>query len=35
MALYDEFYEKPLSKLAEEMLHTSYHSRSDDLGQDK
>lgn len=35
IALYDEFYEKPLSKLAEEMLHTSYHSRSDDLGQDK
>lgn len=31
--LYDEFYEKPLSELAEKMLHTSYYSRSSDLGE--
>lgn len=31
-ALYREFYQKPLSPLAEEMLHTVYTDRSDDLG---
>lgn len=31
--LYQEFYEKPLSELAEKLLHTSYHPRSD-LGED-
>lgn len=31
-ALYEEFYEKPLSPLAEEMLHTVYQDRSGDLG---
>lgn len=31
-ALYKEFYGKPLSKLAEEMLHTIYFDRSEDLG---
>ncbi|MBU9735355.1 [FeFe] hydrogenase, group A [Diplocloster agilis] len=31
--LYKEFYGRPLSKLAEEMLHTSYHDRSSDLGK--
>ncbi len=31
-ALYKEFYGKPLSKLAEEMLHTIYFDRSKDLG---
>jgi iron-only hydrogenase group A len=30
--LYNEFYGKPLSELAEKMLHTSYINRSDDLG---
>ncbi|RHR32445.1 iron hydrogenase [Clostridium sp. AF19-22AC] len=30
--LYDEFYEAPLSGLAEQMLHTSYRDRSKDLG---
>jgi len=30
--LYNEFYGKPLSELAEKMLHTSYTDRSDDLG---
>lgn len=30
--LYKEFYGKPLSPLAEQMLHTSYASRSADLG---
>ena len=29
--LYEEFYGKPLSHLAEEMLHTAYYDRSDDL----
>ena len=29
--LYEEFYEKPLSQLAEEMLHTIYFDRSNDL----
>jgi len=31
-AVYQQYYEKPLSPLAERMLHTSYHDRSDDLG---
>ena len=31
-ALYKEFYGKPLSPLAEQMLHTSYIDRSADLG---
>ncbi|MPQ44899.1 rubrerythrin [Clostridium tarantellae] len=30
--LYKNFYGKPLSKLAEEMLHTIYFDRSEDLG---
>lgn len=30
--MYQEFYDKPLSELAEKLLHTSYHSRSDELG---
>ena len=30
--LYKEFYGKPLSTLAEEMLHTKYKNRSEDLG---
>lgn len=30
--VYSEFYGEPLSEKAEEMLHTSYHSRKDDLG---
>ena len=30
--LYAEFYGKPLSELAEKMLHTVYTDRSDDLG---
>ncbi|WP_250278975.1 [FeFe] hydrogenase, group A [[Clostridium] colinum] len=30
--LYKEFYEKPLSHLAEELLHTSFTNRSSDLG---
>ncbi len=32
-AIYKNFYEKPLSPLAEEMLHTSYINRSSDLGK--
>lgn len=32
--LYEEFYEKPLSSLAKQMLHTSYASRATDLGED-
>ena len=32
-AIYKNFYEKPLSPLAEEMLHTSYIDRSSDLGK--
>ncbi len=32
--LYKEFYEAPLSHLAEQMLHTEYHDRSEDLGPD-
>lgn len=35
MELYQEFYGKPLSKLAEKMLHTFYIDRSDDLGGKK
>lgn len=31
-ALYEEFYKKPLSGLAEKMLHTGYQDRSEDLG---
>jgi len=31
-AVYEQFYGKPLSPLAERYLHTSYYSRSDDLG---
>ena len=31
-AVYKHHYEKPLSPLATRLLHTSYHSRSDDLG---
>ena len=31
-ALYEEFYGKPLSELAEKMLHTHYTNRSSDLG---
>lgn len=35
-ALYKEFYNKPLSKLAEAMLHTNYIDRSSDLkGENK
>ena len=30
--LYKEFYQKPLSSLAEQMLHTAYKDRSEDLG---
>ena len=30
--LYKEFYEKPLSELAEKMLHTNYYDRSEELG---
>ena len=32
--LYEEFYRKPLSPIAEEMLHTSYTDRSELLGED-
>lgn len=32
--LYEEFYRKPLSSIAEEMLHTSYTDRSGLLGED-
>jgi ferredoxin hydrogenase len=32
IAVYKEHYEKPLSPAAERMLHTTYHSRSSDLG---
>ncbi len=31
--LYESFYGKPLSELAEKMLHTTYHSREQDLGE--
>ena len=30
--LYKEFYGEPLSELAEQMLHTMYHDRSEELG---
>ena len=30
--LYEEFYGRPLSHLAEQMLHTFYVDRSSDLG---
>lgn len=30
--LYKDFYKKPLSELAEQMLHTGYRDRSEDLG---
>lgn len=33
IALYKEFYQKPLSELAERMLHTAYIDRSKDLGK--
>lgn len=33
--LYEEFYYKPLSKLAKQMLHTTYYDRSEDLGGKK
>ena len=32
--LYEEFYGKPLSKLAEEMLHTMYTDRSSDINKE-
>ena len=32
ITLYKEFYGEPLSPLAEKMLHTLYHDRSDELG---
>ncbi len=31
--LYEEFYKEPLSELAEQMLHTNYTDRSEDLGK--
>ena len=33
--LYQEFYGEPLSELAEQMLHTMYHDRSEELGESK
>lgn len=33
--LYEDFYEKPLSEIAEKMLHTIYFDRSKDLGGEK
>lgn len=33
--LYEEFYGEPLSELAEKMLHTMYHDRSEELGESK
>lgn len=33
--LYQEFYQKPLSELAEQMLHTSYQNRKEELGGNK
>lgn len=33
--LYEEFYGKPLSELAEQMLHTAYQDRSGDIKQNK
>jgi ferredoxin hydrogenase len=35
IAVYDEFYKKPLSHLAHELLHTSYSSKKHMLGLDK
>lgn len=35
VAVYKEFYGKPLSPLAEEMLHTAYTDRSADLGENR
>ena len=35
IALYNEFYGKPLSHLAEEMLHTTYYDKSEILNRDK
>jgi hypothetical protein len=32
-ALYKNFYDKPLSPIAERLLHTHYHSRESDLGE--
>jgi len=32
IAVYEQWYEKPLSHRAEQFLHTSYHDRSVDLG---
>ena len=34
-ALYEKFYGKPLSELAEKLLHTHYTDRSGDLGEEK
>ena len=31
-AVYEQYYEKPLSELAERLLHTNYYDRSSDLG---
>ena len=31
--LYEKFYGEPLSELAEQMLHTMYHDRSEELGE--
>lgn len=33
IALYKEFYKKPLSELAEKLLHTAYRNRSEELGR--
>ena len=35
IAVYEHFYGKPLSELAEKMLHTFYYDRSKDLGEPK
>ena len=31
--VYEDFYGKPLSELAEKMLHTSYYDKSKELGK--
>ena len=31
--VYEEFYGKPLSEMAEKMLHTSYNDKSAELGK--
>ena len=31
--VYEEFYGKPLSEMAEKMLHTSYNDKSSELGK--